>query len=285
MAAEYRTFAMADATKQSRFSKRTITWVVGGVLLLGGGWYFFLNDSPQVAVAMPEMKKAAAKGQATAKPTASSKKKQPPAGDKVVESKPMPATRPAPAPAVSPTNSSKPAPPTKVVAAPQAPPLGPVYRDDVHGFTMHFPARWPIHTFAGEPWILDCGDTRVGLISVGFSPCPAEVTADKLLPEAIARRIKKRQNTTLHGQGRTEIAGKKALWSKSTGPLPMTDAAPKMTRVQYIVPLEDGRVLEIRVAAPPDKFNLVASLMKDSLSTFRVIPKSQGVQVASSKLD
>jgi hypothetical protein len=278
---------MADANKQSWLSKRTLTWAVAGVLALGGGWYFFFNDSPQAAVAMPDVKKPT-KGQLPANKVAPVKKKEPPS-DKVVEAKPMPSTRPAPAPVATSSNSSKPAPPAKLAAAPatvvQMPTLGATYRDDVHGFTIKFPTRWPLHTFDGEPWILDCGDTRVGLISIGFSPCPAEITADKLLPEAIARRIKKRQNTTLHSQGRTELGGKKALWSKSTGPLPMSNADPMMTRVQYIVPLQDGRVLEIRVAAPPDKFNFVAGLMKQSLDTFHVLPKSQRVQVASSKLD
>jgi hypothetical protein len=138
---------------------------------------------------------------------------------------------------------------------------------------MRFPAGWSIRTFPGDPWVLDAGDVKSGLISIGFSPCPSDITADKLLPETIARRIKRRPNTTLHAQGRCDITGRKAIWSKSTGPIPMTNAEPIMTRVQYIIPLGDGRVLELRVAAPPDRFDATTSLMKRSLDSFAIIPQ------------
>ena len=68
--------------------------------------------------------------------------------------------------------------------------------------------------------------------------------------------------------------GKKAIWSKSTGPLPTTTGTPRMTRVQYIVPLQDGRVLELRVAAPPDQFELLAPTMGKALATFKIIQRS-----------
>ena len=79
---------------------------------------------------------------------------------------------------------------------------------------------------SGEPWVLDCGNGSTALISIGFSPFPAEFTADNIPPEWVARRIKKRNDTTLHSQGYAMIAGKKALWSKSSGPLGGSDRHP-----------------------------------------------------------
>lgn len=288
-------------------SKRGMTWIVVATLAIGGG-YYFLGESPSPRM-LPKPKKPTAAAVTPNKSNASATKR-----DAVVSSKQAAATatktKPAAAaakpvarasapdsdiPEVEAQPATRPAPPV-VKAAPRVPvinamnvgaaaePLGPVYTDDAHGFTMRFPTGWPIHTFNGDPWVLDCGEVKSGLISVGFSPCPPEITADKLLPEAIARRIKRRPNTTLHGQGRCTIAGRAALWSKSTGPLPMTNADPMMTRVQYIIPLGDGRVLEIRVAAPPEKFDSMTALMKKAMDTFLIIRKQEPsvqTQVAS----
>ena len=66
-------------------------------------------------------------------------------------------------------------------------PLGATYIDETNGYSIRFPAGWALRTFSGEPWVLDCGDVKGGIISIGFSPMPAEITADQLLPEAIAR--------------------------------------------------------------------------------------------------
>jgi hypothetical protein len=52
----------------------------------------------------------------------------------------------------------------------------------------------------------------------------------------------------------------------------MTHAAPRMTRVNYILPTGDGRVLELRVAAAPDQFDRLVPIMKKAVETFRLIP-------------
>jgi hypothetical protein len=168
--------------------------------------------------------------------------------------KPMPATKPAPTPMYDSL-------------------LGPVFVDESNGFQMRFPNGWGIRSFAGDPWVLDCGDGRLGLISIGFSAFPADFTADNIPPEWVARRIKKRGDTLLHSQGYAMIAGKKALWSKSTGPLPMSHASPKMTRVNYIIPLNDGRVMELRIAATPELFDQLMPTMRASVESFKLIPR------------
>ena len=151
--------------------------------------------------------------------------------------------------------------------------LGAAYVDVGNGYSVRFPEGWAIRTFHADPWVLDCGDAASGIISIGFTPCPADVTADRLLPEAIARRIRKTPGTTLLGQGRTLLGGHKALWFKSTGPLLMTNGSPTMTRVQYIVPLGDGRLMQLRLAAPPQMFASLSSTMKQTIDTFTIIPR------------
>ena len=158
--------------------------------------------------------------------------------------------------------------------------LGPVFLDENNGFAMRFPAGWAIRTFSGEPWVLDCGDGRLGLLSIGFSPFPADFTADNIPPEWVARRIKKRDGTTLHSQGFALIAGKKSLWSKSTGPLALTSGTPKMTRVNYIIPLNDGRVMELRIAATPDLFEQLMPTMRASVESFKLLPHSSNASSA-----
>ena len=218
------------------------------LLAAGAGWYFFFSDSsrPSAAMAAPVEPHQQPKRKPTTKRAA--------------------ATKPAATQQVSQS-------PKKQAPTPAADPLAQPYVDLEHGFSIRFPKNWPIRSFNDAPWILDCGDANAGLISIGFSPCPREITADQLLPEAIARRIKRRPNTTLIAQGKTTIAGKKALWSKSVGPLPMTNGSPRMTRVQYIVPLQDGRVLELRVAVTPQAFDLLAPLMQKSIATFTLTPR------------
>ena len=188
---------------------------------------------------------------------------------------PAPAAKPTTAPFASATRrraaAAAPAP-----AARPADPLGAIYIDETNGYSIRFPAGWSIRSFKGEPWVIDAGDGRVGLISIGFSPFPNGFTTESIPPEWIARRIKRRADTTLHGQGYSTIGGRKALWSKSTGPLPMTHANPRMTRVNYILPTGDGRVLELRVAASPEQFDRLVPVMKKAVETFKLLPV-QGV--------
>ena len=224
---------------------RAAVWLVVGALALGGGWYFYCGESTPLvnaAVAGPAAKASSSKkSAATTKPAATTQK----------------ASTPAKANSVARTAS-----PTAGAL------LGPEYHDTTSGFCVRFPADWRIRTFPGKTWILDCGDPSTGMISVGFSPYPKTMTVDHLSPETIARRILRHPDTTLQSQGRAVLAGHEAIWSKFTGPLAMTNGSPRMTRVHYLIPLEDGRALELRAAAPPAKFEQVAPLMKASLETF-----------------
>jgi hypothetical protein len=188
----------------------------------------------------------------------------------------------------TPTEIARGLPKDKASAAASAPPaapavttndiLGAAYVDEINGFSMRFPTAWAIRTFNSEPWVLDCGDGRTALISIGFSAFPADFTADNIPPEWVARRIKKRSDTTLHSQGYAMIGGKKALWSKSTGPLPMTNGNPRMTRVNYIIPLHDGRVMELRIATTPEIFDQLMPTMRQSVESFKFIPRAQSAQ-------
>ena len=188
----------------------------------------------------------------------------------VASAKPTAATPAAPAPVAAAA-----APTTARVAARRATtgpvdPLGPLYMDETNGFSIRFPAGWALRTFDGDPWVIDAGDGRVGLISVGFAAFPETFTTDNIPPDWVANKIRRRADTTLHGQGYAPVSGRKALWSKSTGPLPMTHASPRMTRVNYILPLGDGRVLELRVAAAPERFDRLVPVMRKAVETFKL---------------
>jgi hypothetical protein len=168
------------------------------------------------------------------------------------------------APTTTPVASAKPRRATTTTADP----LGALYIDEVNGFSIRFPAAWQMRTFDGDPWVIDVGDGRVGLISVGFGPFPDNFTVDNIPPDWVAKKIKRKGDTTLHAQGYAMVGGRKALWSKSTGPLPMSHASPRMTRVNYILPLGDGRVLELRVAAAPEQFDKLVPVMRKAVETF-----------------
>jgi hypothetical protein len=152
--------------------------------------------------------------------------------------------------------------------------LGPAYMDEVNGFAVRFPAGWQIKTFVNSGnWILDASDGRDALISVGFAPFPKDVRADQIKPELMAESIRSQPQTTLHGMGLGAVDGRKALWAHSTGPLQMTDASPRMTRVHYLVPLQDGRALELRLAARPEKYEQMSGLMKQAAESFKLLPR------------
>jgi hypothetical protein len=179
------------------------------------------------------------------------------------EKSPAVATTAARKPTTAPARTAR-----RTAASAPADLLGALYIDEANGFSIRFPAGWSLRTFDGDPWVIDAGDGRVGLISVGFAPFPEAFTAESIPPDWIAKKIKRRADTTLHGQGYAVVSGRKALWSKSTGPLPMTHAAPRMTRVNYILPLGDGRVLELRVAASPEQFDRLVPVMRKAVETF-----------------
>ncbi len=231
-------------------SRRALAGIAIGVLALAGGGYYFCNHAPDSAAASMFTKPLSAKPAALLKRNAAA------------------TTLP-----VTPTTQPAAVQNTLVIDQTVIDQLGPAYVDVAHGFSVRFPDGWSIRTFVADPWVLDCGDAGKAIISIGFCPCPVDVTADRLLPEAIARRIKKTAGTTLLAEGHAQIGGRKALWFKSTGPLPMTNGSPLMTRVQYIVPLGDGRLLELRLAAPPTMFAALSTLMKQTVDTFTIIPR------------
>lgn len=148
-------------------------------------------------------------------------------------------------------------------------PLGPLYVDEVNGFSIRFPARWAMRATAGTRWLLDCGDPNRGMISVGFS----SPTRD---PEQTTSAT--RGTNTLHARGSATISGRKATWSKITGPL--DSSAPKrVTRITYVLPVAKGRAVEVRVAATPQEFEAIAPLMKQSVATLRLTPRAARSQM------
>lgn len=185
---------------------------------------------------------------------------------KPVAVKPVAPAKPAEAPAIvvrTVTPAQKPSAPPRVED-----PLGPLYVDEVNGFSIRFPARWALRATAGTPWLLDCGDPDRGMISVGFSSAT----------RAPARPVSTSSaESTLHARGSATISGRKAAWSKITGPL---DAGAKhITRVTYVLPIAKGRTVEVRVAAAPEAFDAIAPLMKQSVATLRLTPRASRSQM------
>jgi hypothetical protein len=123
---------------------------------------------------------------------------------------------------------------------------------------------------------VDATDGRGAAISVGLSRGPTTASADRFTLDAIAGGIKAQPNTRLEAQGYAKIDGRRCVWSRSTGPTWMTsksDAKLRMTRVQYVIPLNDGRAIELRIAALPEQFDKLAPLMKQSAASFRLPPR------------
>ena len=106
---------------------------------------------------------------------------------------------------------------------------------------------------------------------MGFSSFPAKTTVDEVVPEKVTRGLQKRPGTVVHSSGYATIAGRRCLWHKYTGPISRPDGNARMTVVHYLLPLQDGRALEVRVAAVPEKFNAAAPRMKLSLDTFKLL--------------
>ena len=149
-------------------SGRSLAGIAIAVLLLGGGGYVYFNHSPDTASAFVPKPVPA-----TVKHTSSSTRE--PAAKNQSTLTVTPSTRPSAA-----ENAI-------VLTDAMIDHLGAVYVDAEHGFSIRLPRGWPLRTFAAEPWILDCGDPNSAVLSIGFSPCPANVTADRLLPEGIAQ--------------------------------------------------------------------------------------------------
>ena len=265
------TFVMA----KWRSKGALILYAFLGLTLLGCKMFLGGGGGPNEATASQSAAAAVAtaKGnetRASAKSLASAKSKPNKPADPAPTASATPAA-PTKKPAASAPATTAPAVasarPRRATTAP-ADPLGALYIDEVNGFSIRFPAAWQIRTFDGDPWVIDVGDGRRGLISVGFGPFPDNFTVESIPPDWVAKKITRKGDTTLHAQGYSMIAGRKALWSKSTGPIPMSHASPRMTRVTYILPLGDGRVLELRVAAAPEQFDQLVPVMRKAVATF-----------------
>jgi hypothetical protein len=120
-------------------------------------------------------------------------------------------------------------------------------------------------------WVLDATDGHAAVISVGFSKCPPTLSVDQIAPEKRTRSLQGRSGTVVQATGYATIAGRRCLWHKYTGPISRPDGNPRMTAVHYLLPLQDGRALEVRLAATPEKFNEMAPGMKQSLESFKLV--------------
>jgi hypothetical protein len=164
------------------------------------------------------------------------------------------------------------APAVKAPAARPGSPLGPRYADKTTGYSVQFPAGWTYKTFTdGQGWIIDATDGRSAVMSVGFSPFPAHITVDEVVTAKVTKGLQSRPGTVVHATGYAVVGGRRSLWHKYTGPIPRTDGNSRMTVVHYLMPLQDGRALEVRVAAMPEKFNEMAPRMKQSLDSFKLL--------------
>jgi hypothetical protein len=164
--------------------------------------------------------------------------------------------------------------PTTVAGPKSASTLGPRYVDRSAGYSVQFPAGWRYQPSAESGvWMLDATDGQSAIISVGFSKLPANLTADQIPPERVTRGLQKRVGTTVLATGYTTLGGRRAIWHKYTGPITRPDAPVRMTAVHYLLPLQDGRALELRLAATPEKFNELGPRMKQSLDTFKLLTK------------
>jgi hypothetical protein len=199
------------------------------------------------------------------------------------------ATAPSPKPAAVTEKPAKTAPPPAVaapvaatpvtatapkpVAAPRPPsPLGSRVADKANGYSLQFPTGWTYKSLKNTGyWVIEATDGQSALISVGFSKFPAAMTVDEIVPEKVTRSIQKRAGAAVHGTGYAMLAGRRSLWHKYTGPVTRPEGVVRMTAVHYLLPLQDGRALEVRVAATPEKFNEVAPRMKMALDSLKLL--------------
>ena len=69
------------------------------------------------------------------------------------------------------------------------------------------------------------------------------------------------------------IDGRKCLWHKYTGNVTFSKTSVRMTAVHYLLPLGDGRALELRLASTPEQFAKLAPVMKESVESFKILPR------------
>jgi hypothetical protein len=185
----------------------------------------------------------------------------------------------APSPAPAATTPVATAPPTAAPAPrPVAPatrppsPLGSRYADKANGYSLQFPVGWTCKPLKNTGyWVLDATDGQTALMSVGFSKFPANMSVEEIVPEKVSRSLQKRGGAVVHASGYAMLAGRRSLWHKYTGPVTRPEGVVRMTAVHYLLPLQDGRALEVRVAATPEKFNEVAPRMKMALDSLKLL--------------
>jgi hypothetical protein len=257
-----------------------------GVVVVLCKTLLMVNDGSNAAPAAPSVAVAAAipepavavPAPAPARPLAAPKIAKPkaPVADASVN-KPAPAkpnqARAATAPQRAKVTPVAPASaPAKAAPARPGSPLGPRYADKSSGYSVQFPAGWTYKTFDDDQcWVIDATDGQSAVMSVGFSQFPSHVTVDQIVVAKVTKGLQGRAGTVVHGSGYATVGGRRSLWHKYTGPIPRTDGKPRMTAVHYLLPLQDGRALEVRVAATPEKFNEMAPRMKQSLDSFKLL--------------
>jgi len=156
---------------------------------------------------------------------------------------------------------------------PSASDLGDRYTDNHNGYSIQFPTGWTSRTFAGgDPWFVEVSDGKSGMISIGFSPFPSSAGVDQLKPDRLGARFNSRPHTLLDNKGPAVIDGQKGLWFRYTGPIDTATGRQTMECVHYYVPLHDGRMLELRLATPPDRFSTAAPLLRKSVATMKLLP-------------
>jgi len=178
------------------------------------------------------------------------------------------------APVATPPVAAAPAPGPKPAAPAARPPspLGARFADKANGYSLQFPAGWTYKPLKNTGyWVLEASDGQSALMSVGFSKFPAAMTVDEIVPEKVTRSIQKRAGAVVHGTGYAMLAGRRSMWHKYTGPMTRPEGVVRMTAVHYLLPLQDGRALEVRVAATPEKFNEVAARMRMALDSLKLL--------------
>lgn len=154
-----------------------------------------------------------------------------------------------------------------------AEPLSDRYVDNANGFSMQFPIGWTSRTFAsGEPWFVDVSDGKTGLISVGFSPFPSSAGLDQLKAQGLKNHLQARHDTKFTSDGVGSVDGQPGRWIHYTGPVDTSTGRQVLEVVHYYVPLHDGRMLELRLAAAPSQFGKLAPLLKKSAATLKLMP-------------
>jgi hypothetical protein len=201
----------------------------------------------------------------------------PPAVTVTPRAQPAPAQPVQPSPAAAKPAPAKPKPPAAapavVASKPPPPPLGLRYADRDSGYSIQFPEGWTYKRSPEAGWLLDATDDQSGVISIGFARFPANVTIDQVSADRVTKGLQKRTGTVVHSCGYATLAGRRCLWHKFTGPVTRRGATTKVTAVHYFLPLQDGRALEVRLSATPDKFKELAPRMKQSVDTLKLLTR------------